>query len=179
MTLTPVGLFWPRPSLLLFHACLGLGAAAWVAHRTPAVAAVAAPPAPTPPLLSTVSAPTPPLLSTVSAPTLGPRRFHYRVLRAALLREAKAEPSAASCRIVPAIRDSMPAGFRVYAIRPNSLYARLGLRNGDLVERINGALLTTPDRALEIYARLREARWIRVDLERRGVPMQMVYEIVD
>ena len=180
MMLTPVGLFWPRPSLLLLVACLGLGAVAWLGLRAPAVEAMPAPVAQSasrPPL--PLAVPPPPPLA-VSLPAIEElQRFHYRVLRVALLREANAEPYRASCRIVPVLRDSRPHGFKVYAFRPNSLYARLGLQNGDLVERINGVDLTTPDRTLEIYARLREARRIRVDLERRGVPMHMVYEIID
>ncbi|MDB4970118.1 MAG: gspC [Myxococcales bacterium] len=173
MTLIPVSLFWPRRSLvLMLTAALGGG---WLAHRMPSQVVVAAPPS-----LAIVRTPAglPPAAARPGIEEL--QRYHYRVLRAALIREAHApEPYCVLCRIVPAIHDSRPVGFRIYAIRPSSLFARLGLQNGDLVSRINGTELTTPDRALEIYARLRESRHIRVEVKRRGVPVQLVYEIID
>jgi general secretion pathway protein C len=173
MTLIPVSRFWPRRSLvLMLTAALGAG---WLAHRVPSHVVAAARPS-----LAMVRTPAALPLAPARPGIEELQRYHYRVLRAALIREAQApDRYGASCRIVPAIHDSRPVGFKIYAIRPSSLFARLGLQNGDLVSRINGTELTTPDRALEIYTRLREARHIRVDVERRGVPVQLVYEIID
>src|SRR5262245_39582848 len=41
-------------------------------------------------------------------------------------------------RAVAEVRDGRPAGFRLFRIREESLFARLGLRDGDVVERVNG-----------------------------------------
>lgn len=178
MTLIPLGLFWPRPSMiLLLVAGLGFGGG-WLAHPSPPPAPVGRCAVPRP--LAMVRAadsmlPALPPLAITEA-----QHFHYRVLRAALARELDAPYQlGASCRIVPTIHAGRPAGFKLYAIRPNSLFGRLGLQNGDLIERINGTELTTPDRALEIYTQVRQARLVRVDVERRGVPTQLVYDVID
>jgi type II secretory pathway component PulC len=71
-------------------------------------------------------------------------------------------------RIVPAFRDGRPIGFKMFSVRPDSVYARFGLKNGDLVMRINGWDVTSPDRALQIYDRLRRATSLSVELERSG-----------
>src|SRR5262249_3532435 len=42
-------------------------------------------------------------------------------------------------RAVAEVQDGRPAGFRLFQIRDDSLFARLGLRNGDVVQRVNGA----------------------------------------
>jgi hypothetical protein len=82
---------------------------------------------------------------------------------------------AAGARIVPSIRDGRADGFKLYAIRPNSLFARLGITNGDTIHTINGQDITTPDKALEVYTKLRNADRLSVTLTRRGQPLTMEY----
>ena len=175
MTLIPLGLLWPRPSMiLLLVAGLGFGGG-WLAHPSPPLAPVGRCAVPRPVAMVRPADSTLPPLAIAEV-----QHFHYRVLRAALARELDAPHLlGASCRIVPTIHDARPAGFKLYAIRPNSLFARLGLQNGDRIVRINGTELTTPDRALEIYTQVRQARLVRVDVERRGVPTQLVYDVID
>src|SRR5204862_94387 len=48
-------------------------------------------------------------------------------------------------RIVPELREGHSAGFRLYAVRPDSVFARIGLRNADVVVAINGLPLTSPE----------------------------------
>ncbi len=64
---------------------------------------------------------------------------HVTMTRA-LLDKIIANPMAAasSVRTVPAVKDGKPAGFKLYAIRPGSLFARLGFLNGDTLVSING-----------------------------------------
>src|SRR5439155_408311 len=47
-------------------------------------------------------------------------------------------------RAVAEVREGRPAGFRLFQIRDDSLFAKLGLRNGDVVERVNGAQVADP-----------------------------------
>jgi len=78
---------------------------------------------------------------------------------------------ARGARIVPSIRNGKPNGFKLYAIRPNSIYAKIGLMNGDTINAINGFELTTADKALEVYTKVREANNLTVNLTRRGKPL--------
>lgn len=68
-----------------------------------------------------------------------------------------------------------PVGFKLFSIRPESIYAELGLQNGDLIQSINDFELSTPDRALEAYSRLRSARIFAVRLIRDGQPRLFRY----
>jgi general secretion pathway protein C len=79
---------------------------------------------------------------------------------------------ATQARIVPA-----PNGFRIFAILPDSLYARIGVENGDVIRRINGYDINSPDKALEIYQKLRDASRIQLEIERRGVSLRKSYSI--
>lgn len=84
---------------------------------------------------------------------------------------------ARGARIVPSIRDGEANGFKLYAIRPSSVFAKVGLMNGDTVSEINGFELTTPDKALEVYQRLRDANSLSVTVTRRGEPVTLNYSI--
>lgn len=84
---------------------------------------------------------------------------------------------ARQARVVPAFRDGTPQGFKLFAIQPGSLYERLGLQSGDVVRRINGMTLDTPETALRAFNLLRESRLIRIELERQGLPVQKVYAV--
>jgi general secretion pathway protein C len=89
------------------------------------------------------------------------------------------DPSAImrQARIVPSIKDGKPNGFKMYAIRPNSVYAKIGLQNGDTIQSINGFEITSMDKAMEIYTKLRSASNISVSVMRRGQAQQLDYSI--
>ncbi|MGE0546854.1 MAG: type II secretion system protein GspC [Kofleriaceae bacterium] len=80
-------------------------------------------------------------------------------------------------RVVPSVQNGKSNGFKLYAIRPNSAYAKLGLSNGDTISSINGFELTTVDKALEVYTKLREATSLELEVVRRGKPVTMKYTI--
>ncbi|HET9627697.1 MAG TPA: type II secretion system protein GspC [Kofleriaceae bacterium] len=84
---------------------------------------------------------------------------------------------AKGARVVPSMKNGKPDGFKLYAIRPNSAFAKLGLSNGDTLQSINGFELTSADKALEVYTKLREATSLEIDVTRRGKPVTMKYTI--
>jgi general secretion pathway protein C len=96
-----------------------------------------------------------------------------------LVNELLANPMsvARGARIVPSVKDGEANGFKLYAIRPNSVYAKLGMRNGDTISSVNGFDLSSPDRALEVYTKVREASNLSVSVIRRGKPMTLNYNI--
>ena len=53
-----------------------------------------------------------------------------------------------SARVIPSVRNGDSDGFKLYAIRPGSFYARLNLQNGDTVRAVNGYELTSADRVV-------------------------------
>jgi general secretion pathway protein C len=78
---------------------------------------------------------------------------------------------------VPSIKDGKANGFKIFAIRPGTLYERLGVRNGDVITSINGHKLTTPDEALAAYQNLRDSTSFRLEVRRRGKPLTLTYRL--
>ncbi len=80
-------------------------------------------------------------------------------------------------RVVPAMANGKPNGFKLYSIRPGTVYAKLGLENGDTLSSINGMELTSAEKALEVYTKLRDATTLEVGLTRRNKPDTITYSI--
>lgn len=103
---------------------------------------------------------------------------HYKIPRK-VVDAVLANPMsiAKGARVVPAIKNGQADGFKLYAIRPSSVYAKLGLANGDTIHAVNGFELTSPDKALEVYTKLRDATELEFEITRRGQPVSITYEI--
>lgn len=84
---------------------------------------------------------------------------------------------ARGARVVPSVKNGKSNGFKLYAIRPSSAFAKIGLRNGDTIHAINGFELTTPDKALEVYTKVKESSNLSVSVTRRGKPVTLDYSI--
>lgn len=80
-------------------------------------------------------------------------------------------------RIVPAVRNGQIHGLKLYAIRPSSVFRRLGFENGDTVHTVNGIAITTVDSPLEIYSKIRDADEVTFELTRRGHQVFLTVEI--
>lgn len=103
---------------------------------------------------------------------------HYEVT-AALVDAILGNPMAVSkgARVVPNVKGGNPYGFKLYAIRPSSLFAKLGLQNGDLLVKVNGLDMSSPDKALDAYTKIRGSDKLVLDLERRGQPLTLTITI--
>jgi general secretion pathway protein C len=84
---------------------------------------------------------------------------------------------AMQARLVPAFKDGAAEGFKLFSIRPDSLYSKIGIQNGDVVTRINGLDMNDPAKALEVYTKLKDAPRIDVDIDRNGSTMRMTYNV--
>ena len=80
-------------------------------------------------------------------------------------------------RIVPNYEGGRYAGFRLVGVRPDSLYKAIGMQSGDLIRRINGNEIDTPNKAIELFEQLRNSASISLDIERRGQKVTMGYQI--
>jgi len=84
---------------------------------------------------------------------------------------------ATTVRVVPSLVDGKPDGFKLYAMRPNSVWRKLGFDNGDTVQTINGRDISSPENALLAYMQLRDATEFAVRIVRHGEPLTLTYEI--
>jgi general secretion pathway protein C len=80
-------------------------------------------------------------------------------------------------RVVPSFVNGASRGFKLFAIRPESFFTRLGLKNGDALQRVNGFTLDSPTAALEAFNQLRGSSRIEIELERDGQPVRKSYTI--
>ena len=103
---------------------------------------------------------------------------HYVMTRSELNSRVTNLPDLATkARIVPSYKNGVADGFKLFSIVPDSLYAKIGIQNGDVIRRINGYEMNSPEKALEIYQKLRDASRIEVEIERRGETLRNAYSI--
>ncbi len=86
-------------------------------------------------------------------------------------------PRTTSVHAAPEQLDGKIIGIRLFGIRPESLLGTLGIRDGDVVESINGFDLASPEKALQAYARLRTAANLNLKLIRHGQSVSIDYRI--
>jgi general secretion pathway protein C len=80
-------------------------------------------------------------------------------------------------RAVPNMKDGTANGFRIFAIRRNSLFQKLGLKNNDVVQRVNGMELNDPARAMGLLDELKGENRLTIDVLRGKEPRTLTYEI--
>jgi len=84
-----------------------------------------------------------------------------------------------TARIVPNFRNGKPIGFKLFSISPEDILAKIGLKNGDVVMRINGITVDSPDKALEAYERSKRLSRFVVAILRRGQEQTLVVNLAD
>ena len=82
-----------------------------------------------------------------------------------------------SARIVPEQENGKTVGIRLFGVRDGTLLGVLGMENGDRLQQINGFDMSSPEKALEAYARLRTADHLTVQVNRRGTNQNIDYSI--
>lgn len=80
-------------------------------------------------------------------------------------------------RVVPHFSNGQPDGFKVFNIRPNSLFMKLGMVNGDIIKRVNSLEITGPEQALQVFGQLKDESRITIDIERFRKNLTLQYEV--
>jgi general secretion pathway protein C len=81
-------------------------------------------------------------------------------------------------RIIPHLSpEGKSEGFRIVSIASQSLYEKIGLRNGDVIQRVNGVEVKDPESFLRVFSQLRDESNIALDLVRNNQPQTFSYEI--
>jgi general secretion pathway protein C len=135
-------------------------------------------PAPGAPVAAAPTTPTDPLAAELDKGVKKIGEHNYEVQRStldSLLGNMGA--LAKGARIVPETKDGKSAGFRLFSIRPEGPFAKIGLLNGDVVSAINGLEMNSPDQALLAYTKLKTANHLSVAIERNGQKITKDYNI--
>ncbi len=80
-------------------------------------------------------------------------------------------------RAVPYFKEGVSVGLRLFAIKSESMFEKLGLKNGDILKAVNGNSLGDITQAMKLFEMLKAERSISVKLERNMEEKEFKYEI--
>lgn len=80
-------------------------------------------------------------------------------------------------RLLPRYNKGVQEGFFMKNIKSGGIYEQLGLKDGDILLKINSYDLTDPEKALQAFSALRGASKIELNVIRSGEPVTLDYEI--
>ncbi|MEJ2697725.1 MAG: type II secretion system protein N [Candidatus Sulfobium sp.] len=80
-------------------------------------------------------------------------------------------------RFIPHIVGNVQQGFMLREVKPGGIYASLGLRNGDVLLRINQYNISNPEAALQAFNALKGIDRAQLDIIRQGAKMTLTYQI--
>jgi len=80
-------------------------------------------------------------------------------------------------KVVPVFKNGISIGLRFFSIIKNSIFSRIGLRNGDIITQINEYKINTPNQALAFYKRLKEIKYFKANIMREGKIINFEYNV--
>ena len=79
-------------------------------------------------------------------------------------------------RMVP-YNDGSRTGFRVTEVKPDGVFSRIGLANGDIILKVNDYSVDSPEKAAQLFMGLKGESNISVDVMRGGRTKRLSYHI--
>ena len=80
-------------------------------------------------------------------------------------------------RIRPHFKNGQPEGMAVSGIKSDSIFRKMGIRNGDIILGVDGQKIESVDDAMGLYGNLRSASEIKLDIKRLGQVQSIEYVI--
>lgn len=80
-------------------------------------------------------------------------------------------------RLQPNVSSGKQEGFVLREVKPNGIYHALGLKNNDILLRINNFDIAGPETALQAFTALRGMDRVALDVVRGGARMTLTYQI--
>lgn len=77
----------------------------------------------------------------------------------------------------PHIEDGRPAGISITGIKPNAIFRKLRLRNGDIITGVNGQSIESVEDAMKVFPSLSTEAPIQVQIKRRGREEILEYKV--
>lgn len=97
-----------------------------------------------------------------------------RALNAALDNIGQAMSDA---RLLPSQKEGRVEGFRVSEVKQGGVFAMVGIKNNDILLRLNDFTVDSPDKALQSFIALKGQNRLKLDLIRSGQPVTLNYDI--
>ena len=113
------------------------------------------------------------------APASGSVRAQRISLRRSYIEQSMTDVASlmTQVQIQPHMENGVPAGLALSSIKPNSIFRRMGLRNGDIIAGVDGNEISSVDDALKLVDSLKSASTLSVQLKRRGQEKNIEYSI--
>lgn len=113
---------------------------------------------------------------TTFAKKVGERQY---LLNSRIVQQSLENPEhmLTDARLLPNFNDGRQEGFSISEVVPDGLYDNLGMKNGDILLRINGLEISNPEVAIQAMSALRGMNRINLDIMRDGKKMSMNYQI--
>jgi general secretion pathway protein C len=80
-------------------------------------------------------------------------------------------------RLLPSQKDGKVEGFRATEVKPAGVFAMIGIKNGDVLLRLNDFPIDSPDKALQSFIGLKGQNRLKLDMIRDGRPVTFNYDI--
>jgi len=80
-------------------------------------------------------------------------------------------------RLLPSMKDGKVEGFRVSEVKPQGIFGTIGIKNGDVLLRMNDFPIDSPEKAIQSFATLKGQSRIKLDMIRDGQPTTFNYDI--
>ena len=68
-------------------------------------------------------------------------------------------------------------GFRFASIKKGSVFEKLGFELGDTIKEVNGEVVNTPEKALELFEKLRSSSSVKILVEKDGKDVEYEYNV--
>ncbi|MCP4624295.1 MAG: PDZ domain-containing protein [bacterium] len=77
----------------------------------------------------------------------------------------------------PHMVDGQPAGISITGIKPNAIFRKMRLRNGDVITGVNGSAIDSVEDAVRFVEQLSSGSDIQLQIKRRGREQSLNYSI--
>jgi general secretion pathway protein C len=77
----------------------------------------------------------------------------------------------------PHMENGQPAGISITGIKPNAIFRKMRLRNGDVITGVNGSSIESVEDAVKVVEQLSSGSDIQLQIKRRGREQRLDYSI--
>jgi general secretion pathway protein C len=135
-------------------------------------------PGATPRAAAVAPAPAPPPSDAGGADIVRVDTATWQVRREKLLENfANVGSLSSQATVTPYFVQGQQLGFRLSRLRTDGVLHQIGLQEGDVLQKVNGLDIHTPQEALQAYQQLQTESTVRLSILRNNSPTTLTYEI--
>jgi general secretion pathway protein C len=79
-------------------------------------------------------------------------------------------------QVRPYFNAGVPEGFLISNIRPGSIYQRMGVADGDIIQELNGRPIQSADDVMGLFNTIKSATGMSLTIKRRGNKEMLNYQ---